>query len=309
MLSISVVIETVNQESSPIRGLDAVLEALDAQTHPAAAIEILVVVRAANRELARHVADKSPRARIVTVAEPTYFSMKTAGARAASGDVIAFLDSDCLPSEVWAERIAARIERGADVVAGKTRYRERARFARTMNFFNFGYVQMDGRGRANAFLPNNVAFRREVFLEHPFDPRIRRGGAGHLLGNELKSLGYVLEYEPEQFAEHNFYGLGDELMMRVKSGYDSVNLAALDADGVIDETRYLRARALGVIAVFLRRVTFDVRTALANRRDLNLSLLQVPYFVAVSPLVRGIEMAAAMITLRRPRYFKDKYDW
>jgi len=48
---------------------------------------------------------------------------------------------------------------------------------------------------------------------------------------------------------------------------------------------------------------------LGNRQDLGISLVQVPYFLLASPLVRGLEMWAALITLFRPSFFQEKYDW
>jgi glycosyltransferase involved in cell wall biosynthesis len=307
--SISVVIETINEASGPKLDLDDVLSALSAQTYAKDKVEIIVVIDRGDHRLIDRVRTRWPDVVVLEIDEPTYFSMKTHGAGAAAGDIIAFLDSDCVPVDGWLERIAARIEAGADVVAGKTRYPERARFARTFNFFNFGYIGSDSNGRANGFLPNNVAFRREVFLEHPFDPRIRRGGAGHLLGNKLKTLGYVLVYEPGQRVVHNCYEVGDELLMRVKSGYDTVNLAEIDVDEAIEESRYLHRSTLSIAAIFLRRVAFDVRATLRNRRDLDITPVQIPYFLLISPLIRGLEMAAALITVLRPSYFKDKYDW
>jgi len=309
MQSLSVVIETINEEAEPKLSLDDVLEGLAAQTYPVEKIEIIVVIDRGNRPLQEHVRHTHPAVKVVETERSTYYSMKTAGARAATGDIIAFLDSDCVPVPGWAERIAARIAAGADVVAGKTRYPEGARLARTFDFFNFGYIQGNEDGLANGFLPNNVAFRRAVFLDHPFDSRIRRGGAGHLLGNTLRALGYVLAYEPGQRVTHNCYEVGDEILMRVKSGYDSVNLAGIDSEQVIEETQYLRRSSFPLLLIFVRRVTFDFRAALTNRQDLGISLVQVPYFLAMAPIMRGLEMVAAMITILRPNYFKEKYGW
>jgi GT2 family glycosyltransferase len=235
--------------------------------------------------------------------------MKTAGAHAATGEIVAFLDSDCVPVAGWTESLVARIANGADVVAGKTRYPEGARFAKTFDFFNFGYIHADAEGKANSFLPNNVALRREIFLDYPFDPRLRRGGAGHYLGNRLKALGYALVYEPNMRVTHNCYEASDEMLMRVKSGFDTVTIAGLDDEQVVDETRYLRRSKLNLLAIFLRRIHFDIRAVLTNRRDLGISIWQAPYFLVVSPFIRGLEMCAAVITMIKPDYFREKYGW
>ena len=307
--SISVVIETVNAETGPRTDLGEVLAGLAKQTYPKERIEILVVVEQGNRAIRDPLYEHHPNVRVVETANLTYYGMKTAGIERATGDVIALLDSDTVPAPVWAERIANRIETGADVVAGKTRYRSGAALARTFDFFNFGYIQGDENGRANGFLPNNVAFRRNVILEHKFDPRILRSGGAHLLGHKLMALGYRLVYEPEQRVIHNFYGILPELRMRVKSGYDCVNLSRLDPERFLTESAYLQRSSFALAIVYARRIVFDARAAIGNRRDLDISLVQIPYFFLISPLVRGLELIAALITMVKPEYFAEKYGW
>jgi glycosyltransferase involved in cell wall biosynthesis len=306
---ISVVIETINQEAGPEMDLEAVLEGLAGQTYPQDKLEILVGVDASNRSLRDHLRERHPHVRVFEMRDATYYSMKSAGIELARGDIIAVLDSDCVPVPIWAERIARTIEGGGDVASGKTRYVETAPFARTFNFFNFGYIQGDENGVANGFLPNNVAFRREVIGKHGFDGRLRRSGAAHLLGAKLAALGYRLVYDPEQRVSHNAYGLGEELRMRIKSGYDSVNLARIDGDQFLGETAQLRRSPFGLAVVCARRIAFDFRAVIHNRRDLDLSILQIPYFLLVSPLIRGLELVAALVTLLRPDYFRNRYDW
>ena len=307
--SISVVLETCNEESEPETRLDAVLAALDRQTHPRERLEIIAAVGADNPALQERLRADHPGVRIVEVEAPTYYAMKIAGIEVATGDIVALLDSDTVPTAVWAERIADRIEAGADAVAGKTRYPEGRPFARTFDFFNFGYVQSDEDGRANAFLPNNAAFRREVIEQHSFDPRIARGGAGHLLSQRLRALGYRLDYEPEMRVTHNLYGFGEELLMRIKVGYDAVNLSRLDTDAVMEESAYLQRSPLALLVVAARRVVFDAQMAIRNREDLGIPWLQVPYFLLISPLVRALELGASVVALVKPGYFERKFGW
>ena len=97
--------------------------------------------------------------------------------------------------------------------------------------------------------------------------------------------------------------------MRVKSGFDFVHLAGYDEQRVLGESRYVQRTPLGLLVVFWRRLVFDVRAALGNRRDLGLGIRHVPWFLLVSPLIRGLELVSGLITLWRPRYFKERYGW
>ena len=307
--TIAVVIETLNLDMGPAIDLPAVIAGLARQTYSGDKIDIVVVVDATNPTLSAFVRDTYPGVRLVETTNSTYYTMKNAGAAVTTADIIAILDSDCVPGPEWAESFVRQIDGGADVVGGRTRYAEGQPFAQTFNFFNFGYVQADARGVANSFLPNNVAFKRDVFRQHPFDERIRRSGASHLLCQQLKARGYRVVYEPKMSATHNSYGLGEEMLMRVKAGYDTVNLDSFDTDRVLQESAYMRAGAPALFVVCLNRIIFDWRTAVRNRKDLNLSLLQIPYFFVVSPVIRVIELVSGLITVLRPHYFRDKYKW
>lgn len=307
---VSFVIETVNESTEPDIDLGRVLGGIQRQTWPQDRIEIVVVVDERNPALIERIRQEFPHVRTHVVKDSNYFSMKREGSFAATGEIIALLDSDCDPAPVWVERAVAAISRGAAAVAGKTRYPRGARFGATFTFFNFGYIGRQPDGQATGFLPNNAAFRADVLREHNFDPRIRRGGAGHLLGNKLKSLGYRVEYEPEMVAVHNMYGFADEMQMRVKAGFDAINLSRIDANGVIDETRILRQQSvLGLFRVFVRRLLFDIRSIFTRRADLDLRWSQIPWFLVVSPLIRTVEFVSAVITILRPDYFKRKYGW
>ena len=307
---ISLVIETVNESTDPDIDLGRVLGGISRQTYPQDRIEILVVVDEKNDGMVEKIEGQHPHVKTLSVSKSNYFSMKREGTYATTGEIIGLLDSDCDPCPVWIEKSVARIQQGADVVAGKTRYPRDARYALTFSFFNFGYIQANEQGEATGFLPNNAVFRASVLREHNFDPRIRRGGAGHLLGNKLKSLNYRIDYEPQMLATHNMYGVGEELQMRVKAGFDAVNLARLDADSVIDETRVLKQQSIfGLLRVFLRRWLFDLKTTFQNREDLGIRWWHIPWYLAVSPLIRSIELGAAIITVAQPEYFQRKYGW
>lgn len=309
MKAVSVVIETVNLELGPKLNLPAVIAGLKQQSYPAEKIEIIIVVDAKNPALSAFIRDSWPDVKLLETTESCYYQMKNVGAKVASGDIIVMLDSDCVPCPIWIESFVARIEAGADAVGGKTRYDPSHFLALTFNFFNFGYIQGDLHGVANSTLPNNVAYKRAVFLSHLFESRLKRSGAAHLLCQVLKAHGYRVVYEPAMLTIHNSYGVREELRMRVKAGYDTVNLANYDTEGVLQEAKYRRAGRAGLFVVCLNRIVFDIRAALVNRKDLDLSLFHIPYFLVVSPFIRGIELVSGLITTVRPQYFRNKYGW
>jgi len=98
------------------------LAALLAQTWPPDRLEILVVDDAstdATRERARELP-----VRLLEQAERRGpYAARNAALRIASGEILAFTDSDCVPAKDWIERgVAALAREGADLAAGQVRF-------------------------------------------------------------------------------------------------------------------------------------------------------------------------------------------
>ena len=84
-----------------LRGLDICLSALAKQTLPKANFEIIVADNNSPQgpqEVAKVIAG---RARLISVAEKGAGPARNGGAAASTGEVLAFLDSDCVPEPQW----------------------------------------------------------------------------------------------------------------------------------------------------------------------------------------------------------------
>jgi glycosyltransferase involved in cell wall biosynthesis len=171
-LRVSVVVETENERTAHEIGLRQALQALRRQTYPQALTEILVVDSGEIPELARLVNALCPGARIVNGAGLREYQMKNLGARAATGDVVAFTDSDCEPRPDWVEQIVGSLRTAAPHVVGvqgRTVLRP-GRFARQISALLYG-LRTDASGHASRrIVADNCAFRRDFLAQVPFDP-------------------------------------------------------------------------------------------------------------------------------------------
>lgn len=309
MPALSVVIETFNATPESRVQLQHVLAALRRQTLPWDAMEIIVVVEEGRPELADHVRRMEPTARVVTTGDPTYYGMKRAGMAEATGDVVALLDSDCLPAERWAREILSTIARGADVVAGKVRFPENSLFRRTFAVFDYGHLRNDRYGEAPCYNVSNAGLRREIVRAYPFHPGLTRFGGGTLHGRTLKSLGFRIVYNPAAAVVHTDKGVRKHLLVRFRTGHEAVQLCRLDRDRVLSDTRLLK---FGLAAPFLfaaRRVAFDCRTIVFHRRDLEIEWYETPFFVAASVAARTAEVASGLVSVLKPDYFPRRFGW
>jgi glycosyltransferase involved in cell wall biosynthesis len=154
------------------------LAALQVQSHPAAWLEVIVVDNGSRDDTRRRVRQHRVTL-LVESGRRSPYAARNAGIRAASGEVLAFTDSDCVPAKDWVERGLAALEReGADLVAGHVRFG----FGGTPSAAQLmdAITNLDQQGSVAArgvAKTGNLFVKRRVFDElGPFDSRRRSGG-------------------------------------------------------------------------------------------------------------------------------------
>lgn len=112
---------------------------------------------------------ETPGATLVRLPGNGPSAARNAGVAASSGAIVCFTDDDCAPEPGWAAALVAAIEAGADVAGGRT-LPGRGRDPLLQASETIVAHVRDASG--GSFLPtNNLAARRSVLLEHPFDER------------------------------------------------------------------------------------------------------------------------------------------
>ncbi len=310
---VSVVIETMTTRydlkpsASMADDLAPTLLGLQRQTYPADLIEAIVVldpeVPAAAAEAVRR---RFGFVRFVASPVANYFAAKNAGAHAARGSVVALLDGDCVPDAAWVERLVSRLEPGIAAVGGRTRYAAVTPLANTLAVPDFGYVGADESDAASGFNVNNVAFRREVLLDHPLDGRLRRNGGCYFLYHQLRAAGERVAYEDGAIVSH---GVGDIRGMEFvrkhfNRGFDGVSVYRLDEHGVLRGSSAFRRFGLPALAaITARRIALDWARLARERKQIGITIVSVPYYALVAVALRLIELAGMVCAVVSP----DRY--
>ena len=111
---VSVVVPHYND----LERLDRCLAALSAQTMPRDQYEIIVADNNSPVGLAAVEAVVAGRARITVAMTPGAGPARNAGAEVASGEILAFTDSDCVPEPQWLEQGVAALGHEGDFIGG-----------------------------------------------------------------------------------------------------------------------------------------------------------------------------------------------
>ncbi len=206
--SFSLIVETENLLNADIEGLSCSLTSLVQQTlSPENANEVLLLDSGdAPPHLLSQLCDRYPWIKVYAVPESAgYYQAKMIGAKAATGEIVVYCDSDCIYEPSWLENLLRPFADNPEIpiVAGET-------MTRGVGIYNtamvMAYIFPPFSGETNLapdtqYFLNNVAFRRDFLLKHPIPTQLPlyRGNcaihAAHLTSGSI-------ERQPQAKATH-----------------------------------------------------------------------------------------------------------
>ena len=159
-----------------------------------------VVIDNASRDRTADVA-RARGATVVTEPRPGRARARNRGVAATEANLLAFTDADCRPHPDWLERLAARLERGEPLVAGRVVVTTSAKPNAIERFEALWRFRDDPqRGWAPTA---TLGMRREAFdAIGGFDARYRHIGEDVDLCLRARAAGYELTRCPEAVVEH-----------------------------------------------------------------------------------------------------------
>lgn len=125
------------------------------------------------------------------------------GAQKTKGEILIFLDDDCLPQKEWLRQIIKALkEKKVGAVGGMIRGKSRKYFAQSLDFACFTFEQSKKR-REIPVCAASLAMKKQVFQKAGgFNEKMRIGEDTDLC-MRLRRLGYKTIYEPKIKVFHN----------------------------------------------------------------------------------------------------------
>jgi Glycosyl transferase family 2 len=168
-------------------------------------------------------------ARLLPVEHMGYYQLKNAGAVAASTELVIFLDCDVVPEPGWLEAMLEPFAAGAaEVVTGQTYVALESLYSRAAALFWVFPLRRDERGlvKIKHAYANNAAFRRDLFLRHPYPEAEMHRGNCRLLSRELYASGVDIHQQlAARVAHPPPAGFGQFLVRGIWRGHDDLLLA------------------------------------------------------------------------------------
>jgi len=197
---VSVIIPVYNDANR----LAICLNALDQQSYPRERFEIIVV----NNRSTDHICDVISHHTVIYIEENFLIgdAARNSGVQAATGPILAFTDSDCIPSSHWLETGVASLSQniGVDLIGGLVRVFSEDNSWNTVELFEklFAFNQKKYIN-LNGFSVTANMFTYKITFENIglFSTSLKFGGDCEW-GNRLKKAGGRMLYAPETIVSH-----------------------------------------------------------------------------------------------------------
>ena len=197
---VSVIIPVFND----LDGLRGCLEALARQTYPAERVELLVVDNASSEDLSG-VTREFERVRLLREERPGSYHARNCGLEAARGDVIAFIDADCVPTPDW---IRAGVEAVAKEEVGLAAGRVELCFRDPEHLTAVELHESRYAFRQASYAQDNFGATANVFTRRSvlekvggFDGSLKSGGDKEW-GNRIHRHGFQVVYAADACVLH-----------------------------------------------------------------------------------------------------------
>ncbi|RMF64176.1 MAG: glycosyltransferase, partial [Calditrichaeota bacterium] len=145
-----------------------------------------------------------PEVHVVHLPEKTIPSKaRNVGAQHATGEILAFTDSDCVPGQDWLQVILENVESGHEVVGGSVINGRPGRLiSRAEYYIEFREFSENSAKREVRFLPScNFAIRKETFARVGGFPEVR-ASEDTFLAHSLAEHGVKIVFDPAAKVVH-----------------------------------------------------------------------------------------------------------
>jgi glycosyltransferase involved in cell wall biosynthesis len=196
---ISVVIPVLDGAKVLPGCLDALVGQRDAPR-----FEVIVVDNGSRDATAAVAREHSVHPRVVSESARGPYAARNTGIAAASGEIIAFTDADCVPDERWLAEGAAAIDGGAGLVGGAIEQRPSTRATVWERYDAAMYLAQDLYVAEQGFAATaNLFVRAEVFSRlGSFRPELVASGDQEMC-RRATAAGFPLVYAPAARIEHH----------------------------------------------------------------------------------------------------------
>ena len=239
--------------------------------------------------------------RLVATRGLRYYSLKNEGARQAKGDILLFVDSDCLPEEHWLRRILEPFrDPEVNIVTGNGYIDRDTFYAKTFAAGWYFPPRLPDGPLVIVREPfaNTLAMRRHTFEQYPFPEESSMYMAQGRIWHQTLAANHVRIFlNPSARVAHP-----PPVFLRsaIVNGYDTAQRTREPDETKLRSLKVSFRNFRGNLGMMLRRIRHEYR-------DVGLPRAAVPFSVALAGVYWTLWSAAELVARWTPGLIPHKY--
>jgi len=244
--------------------------------------------------------------KIISTPNLSYYEQRNYGAELCSNEILVFIDCDAIPDDGWLVNLLLPFNDHEISVVGGLNYVDPV--SSTEKGFALVWImppKNDTKGKTaqlSIYVPDNVAFRREVFLANKFPQSSSFRGAIVDHCNLLQNKGYKIIHQPKAKVKHASYnGLRHLVIRSLCEGHDKY----LAWRGLHDYNLKNASKQNHSIIKFLRE---KISLYKERKKYINLSTKDKVGVFYVGSIYYGFMVIGFFLTLINPRLIEGSLE-
>ena len=163
---------------------------------------------AANQEIPPELFAKIPELSVHYCESNQSAKLKDFGVRLSSGDYVAVLESDCIPSSNWLRVLLDAVTTGGyDAASGRTWYGEESSYRRVMSLLHRSWDDLGHSTETTRISNNGAIYRRELLERYPYPDAVTPFVSAAMRNAQLVEAGYRFWFARNALMRHDIAGL------------------------------------------------------------------------------------------------------
>lgn len=292
---VSIIVPTYNEKERVTKCIDSLL----CQSYPQNKIEIIVVDDGSTDGTSSFIRKNFPEVKLITKKNSGAYDSRNRGITAATGNIIAFTDGDCVATKDWIKNIEKVMrEKNIDVVGGKISHDSDSFIYKATAISDFGGYMDNYEKHVTCIPTGNLAVRKKIFKKFNFDSKLKSSG-DRLFSWNLIEAGYKLLYHPSIEIIHRPPLKWSKIIER-KYRYGKSFVRIRKKIKTLPGANLIRFHLPGLIVVALARFLLDTHRLFKYRKQTKVKFYEIIPMIVVFALSRLIFLVGEI-----NEFFKD----
>jgi len=257
MIKVSVIIPAYNAENV----IDKCLSSLLKQNYPKKSYEI-IVVDDGSTDSTKEIVKKFKKVKLIEQKHKGPAAARNLGAKHAKGDILLFIDADCIPSKNWIKYMVEPFK-NKEIVAVQGTYKTLNKESLIARFAGYEIEERHEKMKKQKYIDFvgtfSAGYRKDIFLKfNGFDENFpEASGEDAELSFRISKAGYKIVFQPKAFVFHRHPDtLFKFLKRKFSHAYWRIYLYKKHSEKFLKHSYtpksvYLQIGLLGLVCIFL----------------------------------------------------------